>query len=296
MHGRDSLIFGGWGRKVKPRGEVFFICPGCRGLAVFGLFENYGYAQVYGVRIAKAGTKRLMVCARCRAGYELSHYNWNHAKAMSGWIASIPDLRGGHIRKSVLALAVSLAPDQVDAIDKHLRINMEDPDAGALLPPAHDSKAGQSAEYADGASVLAGNEVVMKVEERTADESANPLSIMAGKRTVAKVKKPSVREFADAVSLAAGKGPAMTVETRAVGSSIGLALRAAMPKITADDAATSQSEIASENHTDEAPEDLDSSTLAGVIGRELKALDQLRTDGVINEEEYRALRKRVLEG
>jgi hypothetical protein len=294
MHGRDSLIFGGWGRKVKPRGEVFFICPSCRGLAVFGLFENYGYAQVYGVRIAKAGTKRLIVCSRCRAGYELSRANWDHAKAISAHTASVPDLRGGHIRTAVLALAAVLAPDQVDAIDRHLRINMEDPDVGAILLPAPTPVQHQLREFADPTSLIAGKGPATTVGTPV-DESTDHVSLMAGKGMATNVVT-GPREFADPTSLMTGKGAATTVETREVGSAIGLALRAVMPQITADDAATSQAEIASENRAAEAPEDLDGSTLAGVIGRELKALDQLRQNGVIDDEEYRALRKRVLEG
>jgi len=66
------VVFGGYGRKTKHRGDVYYVCLDCQALTVFGLVENYGYGQLYGVRIAKVGSNRYMLCAQCHSGYELT--------------------------------------------------------------------------------------------------------------------------------------------------------------------------------------------------------------------------------
>jgi hypothetical protein len=75
----EAVIFGGHGRKVKTRGEVFFPCTDCAALNTFALVENYGYGQLYGVRLAKFKTNRYLVCAHCRDGYGLDKEQWDQA-------------------------------------------------------------------------------------------------------------------------------------------------------------------------------------------------------------------------
>jgi hypothetical protein len=73
------MIFGGYGRKTKVRGEVFFPCMRCEALNVFGLVENYGYGQLYGIRLAKFKTERGMVCSHCQDGLGLEKSQWDQA-------------------------------------------------------------------------------------------------------------------------------------------------------------------------------------------------------------------------
>jgi hypothetical protein len=73
------MIFGGYGRKTKTRGEVFFPCTRCSALNPFALVENYGYGQLYGVRLAKYNSNRYLLCAYCRDGYNLDKAQWDQA-------------------------------------------------------------------------------------------------------------------------------------------------------------------------------------------------------------------------
>jgi hypothetical protein len=73
------VIFGGYGRKAKLRGEVFYPCTSCSELNTFGLVESYNYGQLYGVRLAKYKTQRAMMCSKCRSGYELDENQWKRA-------------------------------------------------------------------------------------------------------------------------------------------------------------------------------------------------------------------------
>jgi hypothetical protein len=73
------VIFGGHGRKSKVRGDVFFPCNDCAELNAFGLVENYGYGQLYGVRLAKFKTERAMMCSKCNRGYGLDKTQWDQA-------------------------------------------------------------------------------------------------------------------------------------------------------------------------------------------------------------------------
>jgi hypothetical protein len=77
------MVFGGYGRKTKVRGEVFFPCMHCEALNVFGLVENYGYGQLYGLRLAKYKTNRLMLCSHCHDGYGLDKDQWGQAMLVS---------------------------------------------------------------------------------------------------------------------------------------------------------------------------------------------------------------------
>ena len=58
------MIFGGYGKKRKHRGDVIYPCVECGdALSVHGLVETYGYGRLYGVRVAKVGTQRGMICS-----------------------------------------------------------------------------------------------------------------------------------------------------------------------------------------------------------------------------------------
>jgi len=61
-----TIIWGG-GRKSKNPGEaaVPFWCGREEELRVFGVFENYRYGHLYGIRIAKWDTHRWMECGDC---------------------------------------------------------------------------------------------------------------------------------------------------------------------------------------------------------------------------------------
>lgn len=84
------MIFGGYGKKAKHRGDVFYPCASCTStIATYGLVETYGYGQLYGVRIAKVGTHRFMVCSRCQSGRELTKDQWEAARIISRQIDSL---------------------------------------------------------------------------------------------------------------------------------------------------------------------------------------------------------------
>lgn len=61
-----TVIWGG-GRKSKNPGSaaVPFWCGREEELRVFGIFENYRYGHIYGIRIAKWDTHRWMECGDC---------------------------------------------------------------------------------------------------------------------------------------------------------------------------------------------------------------------------------------
>jgi hypothetical protein len=112
-----NVIFGGYGRKTKVRGEVFFPCMRCEALNVFGLVENYGYGQLYGLRLAKYKTNRLMLCSQCQDGYGLEKNQWEQAMIVSN------EIKGRNYElslKEMAELAVWLArevfPDIADDV------------------------------------------------------------------------------------------------------------------------------------------------------------------------------------
>src|SRR5690242_16293465 len=97
-----NMIYGGYGRKTKVRGEVFFPCLQCSALNPFALVENYGYGQLYGVRLAKYGTNRMMLCAHCQHGYDLEKPQWDHAMTVANALK-----RGGYENLTMQAMAES---------------------------------------------------------------------------------------------------------------------------------------------------------------------------------------------
>ncbi len=110
------MIFGGYGRKAKQRGEVFFVCFECQRLNVFGLLENYGYAQLYGVRVAKYGSERFMACSHCQRGWDLDADQWHHALKVSKVLGLQADLSSRQLSQSALVLAEGAFPDLVPAV------------------------------------------------------------------------------------------------------------------------------------------------------------------------------------
>jgi hypothetical protein len=108
------MIFGGHGRV---RGEVFFPCTRCSSLNAFALIENYGYGQLYGVRIAKYKTNRGLVCAYCRDGYPLTKEQWNDAKALGAELqrrADQPTLK--EAAQAAVELALKIFPEMADDV------------------------------------------------------------------------------------------------------------------------------------------------------------------------------------
>jgi Uncharacterised protein family UPF0547 len=110
------MIFGGYGKKSKQRGEVFYPCVECGdALSVHGLIESYGYGQLYGVRIAKVGTHRFMVCSKCQRGWELTKPQWDAAKQISNGLRSV-QITGEVMVRSAIRLAERVFPDMAPAV------------------------------------------------------------------------------------------------------------------------------------------------------------------------------------
>jgi Uncharacterised protein family UPF0547 len=125
---RDEMIFGGHGRKVKTRGEVFFPCVQCSALNPFALVENYGYGQLYGVRIAKFSTNRYLVCAHCRDGFGLDKAQWDQALAIAnGLKARKYELSMSEMAESAVSLAQRVFPDLADNVRSMLWEQLGDP-------------------------------------------------------------------------------------------------------------------------------------------------------------------------
>ena len=110
------MIFGGYGKKTKRRGEVMYPCVECGdALSVHGLIESYGYGQLYGVRVAKVGTNRFMVCSKCQRGWELTKPQWNAAKEIASGLRSVELTEAVAIR-SAISLAERVFPDMAPAV------------------------------------------------------------------------------------------------------------------------------------------------------------------------------------
>ena len=111
------MIFGGYGRKTKVRGEVFFPCMRCESLNAFGLVENYGYGQLYGVRLVKAGTNRYLLCSHCQDGFELEKPQWEQAKLVASGLKSRGyGLSLKEMAESAVELARKVFPDAADDV------------------------------------------------------------------------------------------------------------------------------------------------------------------------------------
>jgi hypothetical protein len=111
------VIVGGSGRKTKRRGEVFFPCMRCEALNVFALVENYGYGQLYGVRLAKYKTNRYMLCTDCQDGYGLDRQQWEQAKIVAEDLKPrIESLTLKGMAESAVELARTVFPDMADDV------------------------------------------------------------------------------------------------------------------------------------------------------------------------------------
>jgi hypothetical protein len=121
------MIFGGYGRKTKHRGDVFYICTSCEDLTVFGLVENYGYGQLYGVRVAKYSAKRYMLCSHCQSGYELTLGQFQFLLALSREIAQrTQSLDYDGMERYAIRVAQTCFPHQLDTVKQLVR-NEPDP-------------------------------------------------------------------------------------------------------------------------------------------------------------------------
>src|SRR4051794_13862302 len=84
------MIVGGYGKKRKHRGDVFYPCARCGdALSVHGLIESYGYGQLYGLRVAKVGTPRFLICSTCQDGWELTKPQWEAARQIANGLKSV---------------------------------------------------------------------------------------------------------------------------------------------------------------------------------------------------------------
>lgn len=131
--GGESMIFGGYGRKSKVRGEVFYPCTRCSALNTFALLEIYGYGQLYGVRLAKYKTDRYMVCSHCKDSYPLDKAQWEQARLVAGSLKSRGyELSLKEMAESAVELARKVHPDIADSVRKLLWEQLDE------LPPAGD--------------------------------------------------------------------------------------------------------------------------------------------------------------
>jgi len=113
----SSVIFGGYGRKSKVRGEVFFPCTRCSALNTFALLENYGYGQLYGVRLAKFKTDRFLVCSQCQDSYGLEAHQWEQAMLVGAGLKSRGyELSMKEMAESAVELARKVFPDSADDV------------------------------------------------------------------------------------------------------------------------------------------------------------------------------------
>lgn len=89
----------------------------CEALNVFALVENYGYGQLYGVRLAKYKTNRFMLCAYCEDGHGLGKEQWEQAKIVAqGLKPRIDSLTMKDMAESAVELARKVFPDMADDI------------------------------------------------------------------------------------------------------------------------------------------------------------------------------------
>ena len=145
------MIFGGYGKKTKHRGDVFYPCVECGdALSVHGLLESYGYGQLYGVRIAKVGTHRFMVCSKCQRGWELTKPQWDAAREIASGLRSVQISEVVAIR-SAISLAERVFPDTAPAVRELLTDTPQEVgDARVLALPApgedHVAEAGSDSE------------------------------------------------------------------------------------------------------------------------------------------------------
>jgi hypothetical protein len=148
------VIFGGYGRKMKQRGEVYFICFECERLNVFGLLENYGYAQVYGVRVAKYKSERFMACSHCQRGWDLDQQQWTHALRVAKVLRVQPNLTPRQLAQSALVLAEGAFPDLSSSVREVLADELSDglDDIFKVLPPADDDSPAAGVDLASGKS------------------------------------------------------------------------------------------------------------------------------------------------
>lgn len=144
------MIFGGYGKKSKTRGEVFFPCMDCNALNAFALVENYGYGQLYGVRVAKYKTNRYLLCSHCQDGYGLEKEQWDQAMLVADGLKRRGyELSMQQMAESAVELARKVFPDAVVTVRELLWEQLGDTppiDASddhvvpALESPAEDMK------------------------------------------------------------------------------------------------------------------------------------------------------------
>ncbi len=111
------MIFGGYGRKTKERGELIYLCYECGNVTHYRLIENYKYEHLYGVRVAKHGTQRMLVCKGCQRGWDLTKEQWNAGKGLAKELQQMPGrLTDEQVIGFCLRVANEMFPDQSPAL------------------------------------------------------------------------------------------------------------------------------------------------------------------------------------
>ena len=125
------MIFFGHGRKAKTRGALIYPCFHCDvDLALFDLVASYRYGQLYGVRVAKHHTTRLMLCRSCSYGHELTKEQWSVAMRLSDQVQALPSPpQREHAIPLVIRTAYALF-DQGDEIDSLYEADDDPPPDG----------------------------------------------------------------------------------------------------------------------------------------------------------------------
>jgi hypothetical protein len=111
-----TIIWGG-GRKSKNPGKAAlpFWCGREEKIRVFGVLENYRYAHLYGLRIAKWDTHRWMECGDCEYKVPIpSKEGFAAARAISDtWnVLRLSDPTTGQIWEIVARVAEEVMGDQ----------------------------------------------------------------------------------------------------------------------------------------------------------------------------------------
>jgi hypothetical protein len=82
--------------------------------------SNYGYGQLYGVRISKVGTNCYMLCSYCPRGYELTKEQWQTALTISNELRRRTHvLADADVGRCAVRVANSLFPAVADFVSPH---------------------------------------------------------------------------------------------------------------------------------------------------------------------------------
>jgi len=124
------MIFAGFGNKAKVRGEVFYPCFRCERMTTFALLETYNYGSLYGVRLAKVGTKRLFVCSFCQGSTALNRQQWEACREIANGLTARREITESDMRTCVFDVARRVFPGQAAMVAELMGGSLE-----PTLPP-----------------------------------------------------------------------------------------------------------------------------------------------------------------